>query len=90
MHVFALCNSGGVIARIDRSCSINGRAFTVEPGQTLPQRQYVALSVGILRYINHSHPGLLFQVATTPDEAERYPAPALVLDADALPVVVAD
>jgi putative DNA primase/helicase len=41
------------------------------------------------RYINHMHPGLLFQVASTEDEASRYTA-ALRLDVDTLPVVVAD
>jgi len=89
MGIFALANKDQAIARIDRSCVINGRAFAVEPGGGVEARQYVALSVGQLRWINHFHNGLLFLVATTEDEATRY-TPVLRLDVDTLPTVIAD
>ncbi len=87
MGVFALANKDQVIARIERSCSIDGRAFAVNDGDR--ERAYIDLSVGVLRWINHSHPGLLFQVASTEDEAARY-TPVLRLDGDQLPTVIAD
>src|SRR6266545_7860375 len=77
MVAFALSNTDPVIARVERSCSINGFAFVVQDGDRTGQ--YVALSVGWLRHTNHMHPGLLFQVASTEDEALRYPV-ALTLN----------
>ena len=75
-----------VIGRVERTCTINGRAFSVSDGDGVGQRQYIALSVGQFRWINHHHNGLLFQVASTPDEASRYTA-ALICDPNTLPVV---
>jgi len=85
----ALQMTDPVVARIERSCSINGRAVVVSDGDGLDRRQHIALSTGWFRLINHQHPGLLFLVATTPDEASRYVA-ALTLNPATIPTVAAD
>jgi len=87
MAEFARASTDRVVARVERSCVINGIALTVNDGDR--DRTYIECSAGILRWINHHHAGLLALVASTPDEAERY-TPALRLDVDTLPVVVAD
>jgi len=90
MTAFALSNRDRVIARVERSCTINGRAFAVEPGDGADRRAYVDLSIGWLRYINHMHPGLLFQVASTEDEASRYTPVLLTLNPATIPTIDAD
>ncbi len=87
MVAFALSNTDPVIARVERSCSINGFAFVVQDGDRTGQ--YVALSVGWLRYINHMHPGLLALVATNEDEMSRYTT-ALTLNPATTPTIDAD
>jgi hypothetical protein len=89
MGEFARASTDRVVARLERSAVINGVGLQVTDGDGIGERKYVDLSVGAFKFINHHHSGLLYLVATNEDERARY-VPALQLDADTLPTVVAD